>query len=463
MSDFSVWRSAKTIVTEYGRTTTCNSSVYVGMRFGNLLLFFSSFCGNESLFSAPFSDYQRPRVCAIGNRNREHRSRAREHLSSPPIRSGDQLNVRLLVLQPIAKLIQFSDDHWYTGLLTKINILQPCQIIVPQTLFEARAETAEGKLMKYLREEFPSLCVVKIPRRHFSDSDGMDLITKYASKKFAYIIQTISSKYYALSAISALVKYLQHSLHVNFRENSLKLEFETKYGHLLMGELAFFRHWISESLESRRPFSDVETAKRLELLKVDGRYRIHSSLFDILNYCVTAIGKRTLRARILEPHCDVAVIRSHHESIQELNCVANIQMKPIISGLLKNFSHVDRLHKLAFAIPQEDNIRMAEILINQTIQLRMCLKLVPVLRIKLHALQCKPFDDIKNGLADERYQLMLDHIDSVLNKEMAAYPSDGSNQIHQRVNCIQSGKNDLIDMMRNIFNDLMKELHGEPR
>lgn len=207
----------------------------------------------------------------------------------------------------------------------------------------------------------------------------------------------------------------------------------------------------------------METAKRLELLRVDGRYRIHSSLFDVLNYCVTAIGKRTLRARILEPLCDVTIIRSHHECIQELNSVANIQMKPIIAGLLKNFSHVDRLHKLALAIPQEDNVRMAEMLINQTIQLRMCLRLVPVLRIKLDALQCKPFDDIKNGLADERYQLMLDHIDSVLSKELAAYHSDGSNQIHQRVNCIQGGKNDLVDMMRKIFNDLMKELHGEPR
>lgn len=161
-----------------------------------------------------------------------------EHVSISPLRPDAPRRLNVRSLQPVARLIQFSDDHWYTGLLTKINILQPCQMIVPQTLFEARAETAEGKLMKYLREEFPSLCVVKIPRRHFSDTDGMDLITKYASKKFAYIIQTIASKYYALSAIAALVKYLQHSLHVNFRESSLKLEFETKYGHLLMGELA---------------------------------------------------------------------------------------------------------------------------------------------------------------------------------------------------------------------------------
>lgn len=129
-----------------------------------------------------------------------------------------------------------SDDHWYTGLLNKLNIIQPAQIIIPQTIFDAKPETADGKLIKYLREQFPSFTVVKIPRRNFSDTDGTELINKYCSKKFIHAIQSISSKYYALSAVAGLMKYLLHSVHVNFRENTLKLEFDTKYGHLLMGK-----------------------------------------------------------------------------------------------------------------------------------------------------------------------------------------------------------------------------------
>lgn len=156
-----------------------------------------------------------------------------------------------------------SDDHWYTGLLNKLNVIQPAQIIVPQTIFDAKPETADGKLIKYLREQFPMFPVIKIPRRNFSDTDGNQFINKYCSKKFNHVIQLISSKYYALSAVAGLMKYLLHSVHVNFRENSLKLEFDTKYGHLLMGKCEQYssefvvRHRIRFTI-----FSIFETSKR---------------------------------------------------------------------------------------------------------------------------------------------------------------------------------------------------------
>lgn len=132
-----------------------------------------------------------------------------------------------------------SDDHWYTGLLNKLNIIQPAQIIVPHTIYDAKPEMADGKLMKYLREQFPLFDVIKIPRRNFTDIDGTAFINKYCSPKFHHIMQSITSKYYALSALAGLVRYLLYSAHVHFRENSLKLEFDTKYGHLLMGEFQF--------------------------------------------------------------------------------------------------------------------------------------------------------------------------------------------------------------------------------
>lgn len=168
-----------------------------------------------------------------------------------------------------------------------------------------------------------------------------------------------------------------------------------------------------------------------------------------------------LRARILEPFCDVSSIRNNHECIRELNRIENVQMKAIISSLLKHFFHVDRLHKLALAVPHNDNLKTAEYMINQTVQLRLCLRLVPVVRTKLETFRCKPFNDIKTGLCDERYQMLLDHIDSVLNSNDATVQhSDGHGQIYQIVNCIKSEKNEMIDKLRKIFNNLMDELHG---
>lgn len=359
-----------------------------------------------------------------------------------------------------------SDDHWYTGLLNKLNIIQPAQIIVPQTIYDAKPETADGKLMKYLREHFPQFPVIKIPRRNFSDTDGNELINKYCSKKFNHTIQLISSKYYALSAVAGLVKYLLHSIHVNFRENSLKLEFDTKYGHLLMGEYANLvqTQQISTHICNVWISADVETTYTLELLSGSSRNRmknIHSSLYDILDQCVTSIGKRTLRAKILEPSCDVPHIKLHQQCIAELNAKKYIELKSLLAGLLKQFNYVERLHKLALVVPQDDNIRAAEVLINQTIQLRTCLQLVPVLRAKLKPLQSPMIQDIFNALSDERYQLMLDTIDTVLNKELTVWRNDSATQLTQRIHCIIPGKCQIVDMLRNIYTGLISELQSE--
>lgn len=150
------------------------------------------------------------------------------------------LNIFLFVLvvqlQPAMKLIQLSDDPWYTGLLMKIHIIDPCQIIVPHTIYDAKPETCDGKLIKFIREEFPKLSLTKVPRRHFNETDGMEMIKKYCSEKYNFAKEEVESKYYALSAASGLLKYLQFVHNVFFKENGLKLEVETKFAHMQIGE-----------------------------------------------------------------------------------------------------------------------------------------------------------------------------------------------------------------------------------
>lgn len=138
--------------------------------------------------------------------------------------------------QPEVKLIQLSDDPWYSGLLMKIHIIDPCEIIVPDTIYDAKSETSDGKLMKFIREEFPKLSIIKLPRRHFNEAQGMELLKKYGSDKYNYVKEEIAAKYYALAAGSALLKYLQYVHNIFFKENGLKLDFETKFAHMQIGE-----------------------------------------------------------------------------------------------------------------------------------------------------------------------------------------------------------------------------------
>lgn len=112
-------------------------------------------------------------------------------------------------------------------------------------------------------------------------------------------------------------------------------------------------------------------------------------------------------------------------------------------------------------IPQDDNIRAAEILINQTLQLRNCLHLVPVLRDKLATLESQQFREIFENLHDIRYQTMLNNIETVVNPNMMEIRGNASSQLNARINCIQSNVNGLIDELRKSYSDLVGKVEGK--
>lgn len=202
----------------------------------------------------------------------------------------------------------------------------------------------------------------------------------------------------------------------------------------------------------------MELLSQVNPSTVKGKY---PSLYDVMNHCVTSLGKRTLRARILEPMCDIPSINEVHDCIAELRQDDYIELAAVLSNVLRNFNNVERLHKLVLVIPSDDNLRAAEILIKQTLHLKRCLKLVPVLRDKLVALQSKKLREIGENLMDVRYQKLLDRIETVINPNLLDYRNDSSSQLHQRVNCIQRGVNELVDLLREPYNDLRTKLEGD--
>lgn len=209
---------------------------------------------------------------------------------------------------------------------------------------------------------------------------------------------------------------------------------------------------------------DIDTSYKLELLPQSNPNSVKSnfpSLFDVLDHCVTSLGKRTLRARILEPMCDIPSITSIHDCIAELNQPEFTELSPILRNVLHNFNNVERLHKLALIVPQDDNIRAAEILINQALHLKKCLQLVPTLRSKLAPLTSPKLQEITVNLLDQRYESILNHIDTVINRNLMEFHRDSSSQLFQRIHCVQTGVNDLIDNLRNIYNDLVKHIESK--
>lgn len=221
-------------------------------------------------------------------------------------------------------LSQFSDDVWYNGLLAKINLFEPCEIIVPDT-FQQNLQR-NSKLLDYVECTFPDQLITSILRRHFKHNDGAELIDKLCPAKYENIKLTIAKKYYTLAAAAALIKYLEYKLNITFAANTLKVEYEARDGRMMI---------------------DLDTAHHLELLYplcVTAEKR--SCLFGILDHCITVIGKRNLRAKILEPNCDVNYLHKIHESIREL--AGNVEQMAELEEYLKPFAMVDKLVKIVF-------------------------------------------------------------------------------------------------------------------
>lgn len=255
-------------------------------------------------------------------------------------------------MQPSLVVSQLSDNLWYTGTLTKINIFNPVEILLPETILAAHPKP---KLLEYIEDMFPNIAIKSIPRRHFVESDAIKLINDLCSKKYETAKLKVTKKYYALASISALLKYLQYVQNVTFNKNSLKLDYQNKYGTMMI---------------------DVETSHRLELLYqlCSGKEK-KSNLFGILDNCSTPMGRRSLRAKILEPTCDIPTITTIHECIKEFMAKPDLLLP--MKRVLTRFEKVEGLMKLSVVVNQENNVKAAETMINQALLLKSCLESIP--------------------------------------------------------------------------------------
>lgn len=159
--------------------------------------------------------------------------------------------------------------------------------------------------------------------------------------------------------------------------------------------------------------------------------------------------------------CDIPSIRQIHDCIDELKQPGFIDMMAHLTEVLRSFNNVERLHKLALVVPQDNSIRTAEILINQALHLKKCLQLVPELQARLSPLISKKFHEIQANLLDQRYASMLNHIETVLNRSLSEFRKDSSSQLFQRIHCVQSGANELIDILRKTYKELTTQVESE--
>lgn len=226
---------------------------------------------------------------------------------------------------PTLVLSQLSDDFWFTGLLVKVNIFQPIKIIVPNTVLEA---VPTSKFLSAISREFKNIELVSLNRRYFNDNEGSEMLKRLCAPKYKTVLLKLSKKYYAMTSASALLEYIGYAHKAEIGNGSLKVEYQAKYAAMAI---------------------DVESAHRLELLfPLYPSAERRTCLMGVLDQCCTAVGRRHLRVRILQPHCDLSVITAIHECIYALKI--NPELLTKLHVILEEFHSVDQLNRIAYII-----------------------------------------------------------------------------------------------------------------
>ena len=210
---------------------------------------------------------------------------------------------------------QVSDSVTFSKTLAHLFSYHPCEVILPQSsvggpLAEAvRCAIAEHDDAAGVTAPFshastfhvtspPSTAIIALHRRCFNETAGVQRLSELcATPEVAAELSSASAPYLGISAAAALVQYIESVQHCTFVPRTVRVEVVTLARHMTVDRAA---HSALNLIAS--PRSDQAACA--------SRPR---SLATTIDTCQTAMGRRLLRANILQPLNDEATIEARRD------------------------------------------------------------------------------------------------------------------------------------------------------
>lgn len=203
------------------------------------------------------------------------------------------------------------------------------------------------------------------------------------------------------------------------------------------------------------PLTDIPAADKLELVSNAGTYEPgkKTSLFAVLNHCLTRIGKRTLRSTVLQPPCSVPDIETRLDCVTEL--VKKPEMLAALQSILMKLNGVDQLLSLAMLMPDSLN-SYSERQLNYILLLNLILDQITPLKEVFDDTELQFFLELRGILSSDRFATLKETLAKTIKSD--AYPTKGSNATMQRCFAIKPGVNSLLDAVRKTYSDILDEM-----
>ncbi|KAK2891758.1 hypothetical protein Q8A73_017423 [Channa argus] len=330
-------------------------------------------------------------------------------------------------------LSQFADTGTYAKVITKIHILIPLEILMPDTSTEKGKGT---KLFNLITENFPGVAFTAIQRKYFNERKGLEYIQQLCAPEFATVLMEVQAKYYCLATAAALLKYLEFIQNSVYAAKSLKVIFKGSEETVMI---------------------DSATATNLELVVNNRDHRSKNTLLGLLNHTKTPGGARRLRSNILEPLLDVDTINIRLDTIEEL-----LQDEELFFGLknaIGNFLDIDQLLSRLVQVPKQETVQVAEAKITHIIQLKHTLDLVPRLQMVLKNCNTSLLKAYSTSLEDRRFVMILDQIRTVINDD-TTYLKGSLNMRTQKCYAVRPNINEFLDIARRAYTEIVDDIAG---
>lgn len=208
--------------------------------------------------------------------------------------------------------------------LAKLDAISPSQLLIPNTI----QYSADGsQLYAALEATFvegsetsSNTRIVPVNRKHFNDRIGREILRRTCIAHLLHSLEIlVDCKYYCLAALAALVHHAEDSLKFYFTPRSLRYRFSCLEDTTLI---------------------DMVTSRNLELTsRVRGP--ADNSLFGTLNRCRLRAGSRLLRANILQPPTDAALIRRRLQCVNDVMQCDELYFK--LQTVLTKFIDIDKI------------------------------------------------------------------------------------------------------------------------
>ncbi|XP_037098021.1 mutS protein homolog 4 [Syngnathus acus] len=337
----------------------------------------------------------------------------------------------LNVKYPELVLSQFADTGTYAKVITKVHILLPMEILMPDTACDKGKGT---KLFNLITENFQGAAFTAIQRKYFNEKKGLEYIQQLCAPEFSTVLMEVQAKYYCLAAAAALLKYLEFIQNSVYAAKSLKVSFKGS---------------------EQTAMIDSASASNMELVINNRNHRSDHTLLGVLNYTKTPGGARRLRSNILEPLIDVDTIDIRLDAIQEM-----LQNEELFFGLKNAIGHfldIDQLLSVLVQVPKQQTVQVAEAKITHVIQLKHTLDLVPQLRVVLKNCNTSLLKAYSISLEDDRFDMISKQILTVINDEIT-YLKGNFNMRTQKCYAVRPNINEFLDIARRAYTEIVDDI-----